>query len=251
MKKTLIIANWKMNPSTAEEANRLFNYTKKGIDNMRKSEIVICPPFPFISFLDFKNSNFKLGAQNCFTKEKGSFTGEVSALQLKSLNCNYVIIGHSERREYFNEPDEQVNKKIKIALKAGLTPIFCFGENKDQRNKNNIEKVLIKQIEKGLKDVKTKDISKIIFAYEPVWAIGTGHDCPLEEVQTINLFLKKIIFKKYNLSVSKNISIIYGGSVNSKNARDFIKETGMSGILVGGASLKSKEFIKIVKEINS
>ena len=220
--KPLIVANWKMNPQTLVEAKRLFDSVKKGIRKVGGVEVIICPPFVYLPILKAN------GAQDCFWEEKGAFTGEVSPPTLKNLSCQYVIIGHSERRRYFEETDEMINKKIKAALKVGLKPILC------------IEK--ISQIKKGIKGITKKDFKKIILAYEPAWAIGTGKACGIPEVRKKNLSIRKIL--------KRNI-LLYGGSVNSQNARDFIKKAKFQGLLIGGASLDPKEFIAIVKNVSN
>ena len=269
--KILVIANWKMNPQTLQEAKQLFNLVKRGVRNIKNAEIVICPPFVFLSNIQYPISNIKLGAQNVFWEKEGAYTGEVSPIMLKDLGCQYVIIGHSERRKYFNETDEIVSKKLKSVLGVGLTPILCIGETQEQRDRGETDRILRKQIEGALKDVSKFKIqnSKFSIAYEPIWAIGTGRPCDVEEAQKIGLLIRKIISrlyintlanqgsrakrevltsKIYNQTISKNIRLLYGGSVNSKNAAGYIKEAGLQGLLVGGASLKAKEFIKIVKE---
>jgi len=231
--KPLIVANWKCNPVTLKEAKLLFNLVWKGTKNVRNVEVVICPPFLYIPNPKSQNSNIKLGAQDCFWEEKGAFTGEVSPPMLKNLGCKYVIVGHSERRRYFKETDEMINKKIKAALKNGLKPILC------------IEK--ISQIKKGIKWITKKDLKKIILAYEPVWAIGTGRACGIPEAKKVNLSIRKI-FKDYNPPATPYV--LYGGSVNYQNARDFIKKAKFQGLLIGGASLDPKEFIAIVKNVS-
>ena len=244
--KPLIIANWKCNPSTLTEAQRLFNSVKKGIKNIKNTEIVICPPFVYISHLLKPKTytlNPKLGAQDCLYEEKGAFTGEISALMLKNLGCQYVIIGHSERRA-LGETDEMINKKIKAALKVKLKPILCIGENLRERKKGKTFKVLKKQLQSAFRNAKSQILNTkyLVIAYEPLWAIGTGNHCGIFEAKKVNLFIRKIV---------KNVPIIYGGSVNSQNSSDYIKKAGFEGLLVGGASLNSKEFVKIAKAISA
>lgn len=241
--KLLIIANWKCNPITLQKAKRLFNSIKKGIKNLRNSEVVICPPFVYLPYLLKPKPytlNPKFGAQDCFWGKKGAFTGEISPWMLKELGCQYVILGHSERRQYFNEPDEMINKKIKATLKAGLTPILCVGD-KSREAKEDI-KELDGQLEKDLKGLKKSSLSKLIVTYEPIWAIGTGNPCGSEEAKLAGQFIKK--------HFSEKIPILYGGSVDSQNAEDYIKKAGFQGLLIGNASLNPKEFIKIIKTIN-
>jgi len=226
--KPLIVANWKMNPQNLQGAKLLFDSVANGIKNLKNVEIVICPPFLYILNLKSQILNLKLGAQDCFWEEKGAFTGEVSPKMLKDLGrCDYVILGHSERRKYLKETDEMINKKIKAALKSDLTPILCI-EN-------------ISQLKKRTKDLLRKEQKKLIIAYEPVFAIGTGKPCTPEKAKEMKTAIKKII--------DKDIPIIYGGSVNSQNATDYIKMAGFQGLLVGGASLDSEEFIKLAKNV--
>jgi triosephosphate isomerase len=259
--KTLIVANWKMNPQTLSGVKKLFNSVKKGVRNIKKTEVVLCPPFVFLFDIRYLPSNIKLGAQNVFWEKEGAYTGEVSPPMLKNTDCQYVIIGHSERRRYFGETDETVNRKLKAAIAAKLNPIICIGETQEQRNKGETDRILTKQIERALKDVSKSKISpyggspaggqksNLSIAYEPVWAIGTGKPCDVEEAQKIGLLIRKIISRVYGQAVSRNIRLLYGGSVNSKNAAGYIKESALQGLLVGGASLKAKEFIKIVNGI--
>jgi triosephosphate isomerase len=219
--KPLIIANWKCNPTNLIEAKKLFNKVKK-------LNAVICPPFIYISL--FKSAN--LGAQNCHYEQSGAYTGEISPKMLKDLGLKYLIIGHSERRVHFKETDEMINKKLKAALKAGLKPILCIGEKKGE----NAKKIISGQLKKDLKGVSKEDLRKIIIAYEPVWAIGTGDFCKPEKAREAMDFIKRGL----------NNKVLYGGSVNSKIAGKYTK-IGFDGLLVGGASLDAKEFIKIVK----
>lgn len=247
--KPIIIANWKCNPTSQKEAMRLFNSLKTGLKNNRsiseKAEVVICPPFVYLSSFKFKGVSFKLGAQDCFWEEKGAHTGEISPLMLKDLGCSYVIVGHSERRA-MGESDEMVCLKIKEVLDTNLFPVFCIGENEEQRKKGKTFSFLEKQIKQGLKDIPRTKIEKIVFAYEPIWAIGTGNPCSEDEAFTVSLFVRKLISKIAGNKIAKKIRIIYGGSVNSQNAKDYFSQGGISGFLVGGASLKSKEFLKII-----
>jgi triosephosphate isomerase len=248
--KPLIVANWKLNPTSQKEAKFLFNSVKNGIKNIKNVEVVICPPFVFLFHLQPTTHNLRLGAQDCFWEEKGPFTGEISSLMLKDFNCRYVILGHSERRRYFGETDEMINKKIKAVLSAKLNPIFCIGETKTERKKGQTKEILKSQIQKGLKGIPRRKIKNLVIAYEPVWAIGTGNPCDVEEAQKMGLLIRKIMAKKYSLSIAKAIKILYGGSVNSKNAKPYITEANFQGLLVGGASLDPKEFVKIVKTVS-
>ncbi len=230
--KPLIVANWKCNPITQSEAKELFDSISKGIKDIENAETVICPPFIYLSLL----KGLTLGAQDCYFEEKGAYTGEVSAAMLKDLGCQYIIVGHSERRKLFGEKNNDVNKKVLAVLDAGLIPILCVGETEQEREQEKTEEVLKAELEIGLIDVH--DVSKVIVAYEPIWAIGTGNPCDIEEAQRMKGIIQKM--------VSKNIRILYGGSVNSENAEGYLKQAEFNGLLVGGASLKAKEFIKIV-----
>jgi triosephosphate isomerase len=224
--KSLIIANWKMNPSTLTEAKKLFN-------QVRNLDAVICPPF---CYLDAKirpaGAKFALGVQNCHWEEKGAYTGEISPKMLKSLGVKYVIVGHSERRIHFQETDEIINKKLKAVLKFELVPILCIGEKEGEDAKAIVEK----QLNEDLKKIAESDVKKIVIAYEPIWAIGTGNFCdPQRAKKVLNLIREKLSNR-----------VLYGGSVNSKISADYIK-AGFDGLLVGGASLDAEEFGKIVK----
>lgn len=246
--KTFIVGNWKCNPKSFREAKRLFEVVKKGVGNIRETEVVVCPPFLYLAKLNTRGSRLKLGAQNCFWEDRGAFSGEVSASMLKSVGCSYVIVGHSERRRLFKETDTMINKKVKAVLKANLISILCIGETEEEKNKGKFAEVLSFQIKKALKGVSRKDIQKVIIAYEPVWAIGTGKACRPIEAQVIRLFIQKIITRLYSRNIAERLPVLYGGSVNQKNAIDYLKESGMSGLLIGGVSLRPKEFIKIIKE---
>jgi len=234
--KNLIAGNWKLNPTNQKEAKEIFDEIKAGIKDAT-AEVVICPPFVYIALRSFSEGGLTLGAQNLFWEEKGAFTGEISGAMLKDIGAEYVIIGHSERRKYFNETDEQVNQKIKKALEFGLKIIFCIGETAEEKEAGKREEVLQRQIQEGLKDIP--DIDNINVAYEPVWAIGTGNNCSVEETKESIEFIRKF--------VKKDTRIIYGGSVKSENSGAYIKEAGANGLLPGGASLNAKEFIKIIQ----
>ncbi len=250
--KLLIIANWKMNPQSLQEAKRIFDSIKRGVRNIKNVEVVICPPFIFMPSVGRQTPNVKIGAQNVFWEEKGAYTGEISPEMLKNSGCQYVIVGHSERRKYFTETDEIVNKKLKKIIETKLIPVLCIGETQEERNKVKTETILKRQIELVLKEVSGLKFqaSRLCIAYEPIWAIGTGKPCDVEEAQKIGLLIRKIISKLYSRPISQKLRILYGGSVNSKNAAGYIKEARLQGLLVGGASLKAKEFIKIVRVVS-
>jgi len=243
--KKLIVANWKCNPTTLSEAKELFDSLLKGIGKFPENEVVICPPFIYLSLIEKKQlKKIKLGAQNCFWEEKGAFTGEISVKMLKDLGCEYVIVGHSERRRYFSENDEILNKKLKAVIDFKLKPILCIGENEKERNEGEVLEVLKNQLEKTLFGFSSQQLKDLVLAYEPIWAIGTGKACGVAEAKEAYSFIKKTITQITNF----NHSLLYGGSVNSRNAQDFIKKAGFEGLLVGGASLKADEFLSIIKE---
>ena len=268
IKKPLIIANWKMNPASSKEAEHLFGVLKKELKKVKNTEIVICPPFVWMDTarkLGFQVGNqlgnqvskfaIQLGGQNCFWEEKGAFTGEISSLMLKNLGCQFVIIGHSERKKYFQEDDNIINKKIKAALKNRLKPILCVGEEArdaftaDGRQINEMSLVVGEQVKSGLIGVSSARVSEIVIAYEPIWAIGTGTPCSPDDAMKAVLFIKKTLTNLYSRSIAEKVRILYGGSVNGQNAVDYIKGAEMDGLLVGGASLNASEFIKIIKDV--
>ena len=244
MTKKIIIANWKMNPQTADEALRFV----QGILAQRlpkNIELIIAPPFVYLDLLK-KNcgKKIKLAAQNISWAERGAYTGEISGLMLKNLGCDYVIIGHSERRHIMGETEEIINLKLKAALKVGLTVILAIGE-KEQND--DILKILSQQIKSALEGVNVSEISHLIIAYEPVWAIGTGLADTSDNALSAALLIRKIISRLYGQEWASDLPILYGGSVSENNAADFIAQNGINGALVGGASLELQSFIKIIK----
>jgi triosephosphate isomerase len=249
--RPLIVANWKMNPQILREAKQLFNSVKKGLKNIKNTEVVICPPFVYLLDLQQTTNDFSLGAQDCFWEKAGAFTSGISAFMLKDIGCRYVILGHSERRIYFGDTDEIINKKIKAAILAELNPIFCIGETEREKENGKTWNVLKNQLEKGLSAIPEKEMEDIALAYEPVWAIGTGDPCSPEETQKIILSIREIISEMYSRQISENLRILYGGSVNSGNVKDYIIKSGVNGFIIGGASINPKEFIKIVRMIGS
>lgn len=243
--KKLIVGNWKMNPENLEKAQNLFNAILSKVKREKKvvqsSKIIICPPFIFLPILLNKNKNslLKIGAQNCFWEEKGAFTGEVSLKALENLGVEYVILGHSERRRILWETDEMINKKLKATLKTKLKPILCIGETEKEKKSGKTNFILKNQLKKGLNEIlKKSQLLKIIIAYEPTWAIGTGMPCSPKDAKKILIFLKKYFPQN---------KILYGGSVNSENSNNYLK-VGFDGLLVGGASLNEDEFWNIIKK---
>ncbi len=252
MNKKIIIANWKMNPQTAEEALRLV----KGILAQRLSkniELIIAPPFVYLDLVKKScGKEIKLAAQNISWAERGAYTGEISSLMVKNLGCDYVIIGHSERRHKMGETDEMINLKLKAAFKIGLVPVLAVGE---KESNDDIIKVLTQQVKSALEGMGVSEIGRLIIAYEPVWAIstsGTGMIDTPDHALSAALLIRKIIGSFYGSEWAADLPVLYGGSVTSENAYDFIAQSGISGALVGGASLELQNFIKIIKaaEIN-
>jgi triosephosphate isomerase len=244
--KKIIIGNWKTNPLVGKEAIKLGSEISKLVIGIKKTEIVICPPFIYLENLKKILKKVLLGAQDSFYEESGAFTGEVSAKMLFNTGVKYVILGHSERRAK-GEDNVEVNKKVKAALSLGIIPILCFGES--ERDENNEYLNIIKlQIEEGLSGVSKNLIAKIIFAYEPVWAIGKDavREARPEEFLEMSIFLKKILSDKFSAKMIEGLRIIYGGSVHPENAIGFIKEGNAHGFLVGRDSLDAKKFLQII-----
>jgi triosephosphate isomerase len=237
------IANWKCNPVSAKEAKKISVGILKAAKAARGVETIICPPFCYLGeVLAVVKKIVKLGAQDCYWEEKGAFTGEQSAWQLKDVGCLYVIIGHSERRKYFGETSEQTNKKVKAALAAGLTPILCVGETREDRIGGKISDVIEAQIKQGLAGIEPADLKRLLMAYEPVWAIGTGEACSIDEAK----YVRQMIYNQ----VGEGVAILYGGSANADNALSYIKDGGFTGLLVGGVSLKPAEFSQLLANVS-
>jgi len=248
MRRLLIAGNWKMHNNIPESLD-LVRKILYGVQNITVLDILVCPPFTALkSVYDLiKGSNIKLVAQNVHWEMKGAFTGEISPLMLKDVGCEYVIIGHSERREYFKETDDIINKKIFAALKVGLKPIVCIGEKLEERESGVTEKVLEQQITEGLKGLSNEDMENITIAYEPVWAIGTGKTATPEIANTTQSFIRNKIKEIFNENIAEKIRILYGGSVKADNAKALLEQEHIDGALVGGASLDAENFIKIIK----
>ena len=246
MRKPIIAGNWKMHKTIAE-ALEFVNEVKDRVNN-DKVEAVICAPFTLLKDLKqaTKGTNIKIGAQNMHFEEKGAFTGEISPLMLKELDMDYVVIGHSERRQYFNETDETVNKKVLKALEVGIDPILCVGETLEEREAGNTKDVCKVQVEKALENVSKEDLAKVVIAYEPVWAIGTGKTATSAQAEEMHAFIRKTIADKYGKEVADNTSILYGGSCNPKNADELFCQADVDGGLIGGASLKADDFMAII-----
>ncbi len=249
MRKITIAGNWKMY-KTLRDGQELVVALRRELYNIENVEIIVCPPFTSIAYLAdaLETSNIKVGAQDLYWAEEGAFTGEVSAAMIKDAGCSYVIIGHSERRAYFGETNESVNKKIKAALKHGLTPIVCVGETLTEREAGKTFNVIENQIREGFKELSEEDFIKIIVAYEPVWAIGTGKTATPLQAQEVHKYIRELIQKIYNEESAANLIIQYGGSVKPDNITELIKQPDVDGALVGGASLDAASFGTIIKK---
>ena len=246
MRKKVIAGNWKMNMLPNEAIQFIEELTPLVKDT--ENEVILCVPYTdlFYALLTAQNTNIKIGAQNMHFEEKGAYTGEISAQMLKSINVEYVIIGHSERRQYFNETDETVNKKIKAAFANGLKPIVCVGETLEQRENGETVKIITDQTKLALEGLTDEQVKNTIIAYEPIWAIGTGKTATSEDANNSIKAIRDEICQIYGQNVANGVIIQYGGSVKSSNAKELFEMSDIDGGLVGGASLKSEEFSKIV-----
>jgi len=252
MRRKVIAGNWKMN-MTDPGAVELVKQLKESLRSFNEVELVVCPPFTSLSSLSkiLAGSNMGLGAQNLFWESSGAYTGEVSVEMLLSVGCKYVIIGHSERRQYFGEDNQSVNRKVKSAIAGGLTPIVCVGERLEQRETGKTEAVVEDHIRGGFDGLSSDDVSKTIIAYEPVWAIGTGKTATPEQANEVHLFIRELIKELYDADLSSRTRILYGGSVKPENARSLIEQPELDGFLVGGASLKAESFAAIAREVEN
>lgn len=247
MRKKVIAGNWKMNKNK-QEAQAFMKEFIPLVANTQ-NEVVICAPYLDLNSLVemTKGTNVKIGAQNMHWEENGAYTGEICASMLKEIGAEYVIIGHSERRQYFNETDETVNKKIKAAFANGLKPIVCVGETLEQREQGTTKEIITKQTKLALEGLTQEQVENVIIAYEPIWAIGTGKTATSEDANNSIKEIRQEIAQIYGQNVAKRVIIQYGGSVKSANAKELFTTSDIDGGLVGGASLKAEEFSKIVK----
>ncbi len=246
MRVPMIAGNWKMN-TTISEAVQLVNEMRRELDEVGGVDKVICPPFISLAAVKelIKGSSIGLGAQNLYFEEKGAYTGEISPLMLADL-CEFVIIGHSERRQYFNETGEIVNKKIRAALKVGIKPILCIGERLEENEAGRTEEVLTEQLRSSLAGID--NLHSLIIAYEPVWAIGTGKAATGKQANETIGFVRRNIAKLYDKEIAQDLRILYGGSVTADNTTEFMQQPEIDGALVGGASLKANQFLSIVRQ---
>jgi len=252
MRRTVIAGNWKMNKDLSE-AIKLISEIKSNIGNKPENvDVIIFPPYIALETAStlIKGTPIKLGAQNMHQESSGAFTAEISAPMLKSVGCEYVILGHSERRSIFGETDELINTKLKKAFAENLKPVFCIGETLEQREAGIMKDIIKNQVEKGLSGIPETDIDNLIIAYEPVWAIGTGKTATPEQAEEVHLFIRNLIADLYSTETAENIVIQYGGSVKPANAELLLTQPDIDGALIGGACLKADSFTAIINTAN-
>jgi triosephosphate isomerase len=247
MRRKIVAGNWKMN-KTVVEASGLARALHERIGDVTDPLVLVCPAFPALTevAMTLKDSEIQVGAQNMHEEDSGAFTGEVAADMLLTAGCTHVILGHSERRQYFGETDRTVNGKTRQALKKGLTPIVCIGETLDQREAGKTEDVIEEQIQGSLDSLSKDDLLKLIIAYEPVWAIGTGKTATPEQAEEVHVFIRKLLAGRFGADTAEEIPVLYGGSVKGKNAAGLFEKDNIDGGLVGGASLDPDDFAAIV-----
>lgn len=245
MRKKIVAGNWKMNKSYTEALDLIQGIKSSSYDS--EVQLIVVPPFLYAKTLvdELSDSSIKVGVQNCAKEEKGAFTGEVAASMIQSVGVDYVIIGHSERRAYFSETNQDLALKVDLSLLNNLTPIYCCGELIEERNANNHFEVVKTQISEGLFHLDENQIKKCVIAYEPVWAIGTGVTASPEQAQEMHQYIRNLLKEKYDESIAANISILYGGSCNPQNAQELFALPDVDGGLIGGASLVVEDFIAI------
>lgn len=249
MRNKIIAGNWKMNKDVHQSLT-LVNELKTALNfDLGKTTVIICPPFTSLGAVNelVKGTAIALGAQNMYHEDEGAFTAEISPSMLKSVGCQYVILGHSERRQIFGETNEFINKKVKKAIAAGLIPIVCVGETLEEREKNITDQIVSTQVKGVLKDIPASQVEKLIIAYEPVWAIGTGKNATPQQAEDVHKLIRKLIGQLYSWSTAEQVVIQYGGSVKPDNAPDLLSQPNIDGALVGGACLKADSFASIIK----
>ncbi|MEW6709063.1 MAG: triose-phosphate isomerase [Candidatus Riflebacteria bacterium] len=247
-RRPLIAANWKMHKTT-QEAKSFMSELLPKVADVKDRDILICPPFTLINAVDQARdgSNVLLGAQNMYFEEKGAFTGEIAPQMLKELNCEFVILGHSERRWVFGETDEMINKKVLAAFTNGLIPVLCVGEKLEEREKKMTDQVILNQMEKNLKGISEEFVNRLVIAYEPVWAIGTGKNATTKDAKEAIALIREFIHSRYGASAAEKVKILYGGSVKPENVKSYMEQEGIDGALVGGASLQPDSFLSLIK----
>ncbi|MDI6785662.1 MAG: triose-phosphate isomerase [bacterium] len=248
MKKPIIAGNWKMY-NTISQSCDLASQLVESLSLVKDVEVIICPPFTSLSEVTkiIKNTNIRLGAQNIYFEKEGAYTGEISPLMVKDVGCDYAIVGHSERRKYINEDNPLVNLKVRTTLEAGLYPIMCVGESLEEREKGVHEEIVYIHVTGGLLGLSEEEVKKVIIAYEPVWAIGTGKTATPLDAQSMHKFIRNTLSKMYNEDIANSVRILYGGSVKPENIKSLMAESEIDGALVGGASLTASSFERIVK----
>jgi triosephosphate isomerase len=254
-RRKFIAGNWKLNPADEQGCLDLLRQLKSRLEPFSRVETAVCPPFTALHWAAqiLKETRIRWGAQDLFWEDTGAFTGEVSAPMLKAVGCRYVIVGHSERRQYFGEKDEDVRRKAKAALRHSLTPIICVGETLEQREARMHREIVSGQMREAVSGLTEAELASVVIAYEPVWAIGTGKTATPEQAQEMHAYIRSILSEMYNRAAADQIQILYGGSVKPDNARDLLQQPDIDGALVGGASLKAGDFAEIVRageEIN-
>jgi triosephosphate isomerase (TIM) len=251
MRIPIIAGNWKMY-KTSEEARSLASDLKGRLAKASGVKIVLCPPFTALPtvYSVIKDSNLKLGAQNMHWEKEGAFTGEISAEMILGIGCRYVILGHSERRTYFSENNQMINKKVKSAVKSGLIPIICVGEKLEEREKGKTEDVVEEHVIGAFQGLSKENATKTVIAYEPVWAIGTGKTASPKQANEVHIFIRQLLSEIYDQKIADNIDILYGGSVKPENSEELLAQSDIDGALVGGASLDADSFEKIVNSIS-
>ncbi|TFF85015.1 MAG: triose-phosphate isomerase [Promethearchaeota archaeon] len=248
MRKPIVGGNWKLNRGSPKTARDMLENLIPLVQDVKDVDMVIAPPFTALQEASIlKVTNIKLGAQNMYYEEKGAFTGEISPLFLKNLGVDYVILGHSERRNIFNESDELINKKVKKALKMEFTPIVCIGEHLEERKAGKTEKIIEYQMDNTFAELTKEEIMRLVIAYEPIWAIGTGETATPEQAVVVHKFIRTLLEDKYDKEVSNSVRIQYGGSVKPDNALELFEKEDIDGGLVGGASLEADSFAEIIK----
>ena len=247
MRQNIVAANWKMN----KEVQESYDFTKslsKKLLNLKRTHIILCPPFTSLFYISelLKNTSIALGGQNMHYEESGAFTGEISSNMLKSSGCDYVILGHSERRHIFNEPNEVIKKKVNAALSNDLKPIICVGEKLGERQSGKTSEIIRSQYKSAFSDVSEHEINRCVVAYEPVWAIGTGMTATPEQASEVQGLIRDFIEEQYSKDIADSMPILYGGSVKPTNAKSLIETENIDGFLIGGASLVEELFFEIV-----
>ena len=252
IRQNIVVGNWKMNLLVPESVALVKGILEK-MDSTPPVQVGIAPPFTALDSIGglLAGTGFVLGGQNIFSETHGAFTGEISAAMLKDAGCGFVILGHSERRNYFGEDDDLINKKVKTALSAGLSVILCVGETLEQREAGQTHAVIENQIRKSLKGLSGPDMESLVIAYEPVWAIGTGKNATPEQAQSVHKFIRNLVAESWGKDTAENIRIQYGGSVNPENCKELLDQDDIDGALVGGASLDADSFCAIINSIDA